>query len=444
MAVNAVLTGLAWFMKADFTEVQLQILRAKYSYEHPHEGSVFTTYVELDDRIGVPQGDKNKLELLIPWAEYEDKRITPLVDKPINLIGLALRPYQDDAMKEVLRFFHNGGTTFNLAGKAGSGKSVLIAGILAELGVKTLIIAHLSMLTEQLAKEIGTFTDADVSILNAKNTELQDVNIATSQFISKRPELWKDIKHTIGCIIVDESETSASLTTLRILQRAHARYRIFVSATFSRSTDNRTEALIDVAGKKIITLERPDLIVPNIMMVKCDERYPTFIHKNRFVKDKHRFFRQASILEKVLFLAEKSLAKGRYIFIATDIIEMQELIHQKLGAGVLNGSTKKKDRDRILEEFNSGKLKSIVGAAVLTAGVSIPRVSTIIRVSFPGSPEKNVQLVGRSLRDFEGKEGAWIFDMVFGGQDPSKRIKAYKENGYKVTRHTWDVLKDKL
>ncbi len=117
---------------------------------------------------------------------------------------------------------------------------------------------------------------------------------------------------------------------------------------------------------------------------------------------------------------------------------------EQFGFGILNGQTKKKDRDEILREFNAGELRGIIGAAVLTAGLSIPRVSTIIRVSFPSAPEKNVQLVGRALRDFEGKDGAWMFDMVFDGQNPSKRITAYRANGYKITKHSWNKLKELL
>jgi len=444
MTINAVVTGLCWIMKADLSTLKLIELRESYSYIHPFDDTSFETYIELDDRIGLPYGNQTKLKTLLPNLIIDDQRIAPKMNHTVNLTGLILMGYQEDALIEILEYFSSGGTTFNLAGKPGSGKSVLIAAILAEMGIKTLIIAHLSMLTTQLAGELSQFTDANASVLNAKNMELKDVNIATSQFISKRPELWKKLKHEIGCIIIDESETVGSLTTMRILQRAHAKYRIFVSATFTRSVDRRTQALKDVAGHKVVTLNRPDLIIPTIMMVRCEEWYPAFSGKNRFVKDKHSFFLQESIMDKVLLIARKSLNKDRYILIATDIVTMQERIQKELGFGVLNGKTKKKDRDKILQDFNSGVLKGITGAAVLNAGLSIPRVSTIIRVSFTGSPEKNIQLVGRSLREFDGKEGSWFFDFVFVGQNPNKRIRAYKENGYTVTHHSWEKLKEKL
>ena len=153
-----------------------------------------------------------------------------------------------------------------------------------------------------------------------------------------------------------------------------------------------------------------------------------------------------SIIDKILFITQKSLDKGRYILIATDIVAMQESIKEALDVevGILNNKTKKKDRESILEDFNSGKIRVLIGAMVLNAGLSIPRVSTIVRVSFPASPEKNTQLVGRAVRDFEGKDGAYVFDLVFQGKSPQARVAAYKENGYVVTRHTWNVLKSKL
>jgi len=442
--MDVVITGVAWVDEAHVTPT---ILHA-YTYHHPHELTSFKTYVYSKGRYGFPIGNKQKFLALFPKANLIDKRIAPHTNKAITLTGLTLRPYQETLLVEILEFFESGGTTFNLSGKPSSGKSVLIAAILASLNIKTLVIAHMTLLTTQLFKELSAATDANITTLDDKHLELKDVNIATSQFISGRPELWREIKHNIGCIIVDESESAGALTMLRILQRAHAKYRIFVSATFSRSVDNRTEALMDLSGGTIFELVNPDIIVPSVMMVYCDEQYPRFISKHTTVKRRQKFFRQDSIADKVEFLVKKSLVKNRHILIAVNIQEFQEKLYERLSGyttvGILNSQTSKSARDDILQKFDSGQIKVIIGAAVLNAGLSMPRVSTIIRVAFVSSKEKNVQLVGRALRSFPGKDGAFIFDLVFRGQNPYGRIQAYKQNGYKVTRHTWSQLEQAL
>ena len=322
-----------------------------------------------------------------------------------------------------------------------SGKSVYLGALLAELGVKTLILAHMSSLVEQLYQEIQNNTTANVVLLDDKSSELGDITIATSQLISKRPALWEQIKHNVGCIVVDEAETLMSLTTLRIIQRAHAKYHIFLSATFSRPVDKRTEGLRDFSGSAKFTLEKPNLTIPKIMMVNCPEVFPQFLNKNTYVRNKMKFFRLPSILEKTIFLTEASLKKGRQVLVACDVIELQESVYAALeGVGVLNGTTSKKERKRILEEFDSGVLKVLVAGAVVNAGLSIPKITTIVRVSFPSSETKSVQLVGRGQRGTE----CYVFDLVFTGQNPRARVRAFKENGYVVTTHSWKQIEENL
>lgn len=319
----------------------------------------------------------------------------------------------------------------------------MLAYLLSQLKVKVLVIAHLSMLVDQLNNELSDNLTADIRILNASQLELGDINIATSQFISGRPELWAKIKREVGLIVVDEAESAASLSTLRILQRAHAKYRIFISATFSRSLDNRTEALRDLSGHKTIVLERKDLLRPTVIGVVCPENFQPPQNPKMFKKMVGLFFKTfTSIDQKVLAVVTASLLKNRQVLVVTDIIEMQErykelLESQGITVGVLNGSTKAKDRQKILKEFDDETIKVLIGAAVLNAGLSIPKISVILRVSFSNSHEKLTQLIGRSLRDFPGKSGAFLIDLQF-GQGVYKREQLYSQLKYKYNKITWE------
>lgn len=442
--IKAQLAGMLWFRLSDLSDEQVLLIRDRYSYPHPHDQfSIFETYLIKGTNIGVPSGDLQKLHDIIGDYSVESKQVATPVDNPITATTV-LHDYQLKATAEISAYFACGGTAFNLAGRPGSGKTFTLAHVLAELGVKTLILAHLSMLTDQIAAELSANTNAKISVLSASNKELSDINIATSQFISQNPDLWKEIKHKIGCIVVDEAESLGSITTMRIVQRAHAKYRIFISATFARPVDARTKALRDFAGYETIVLDNPNLMRPTILMVQCSEQYPKFLSKSRFVRDKQKFFRQESILLKAELLAKASIAKGRQVLIATDIIEMQNELAQRLNAEILNSETKKKDRDAILQRFDEGTTQVLCAAAVVNAGLSIPKITTIIRISFPSSSTKSVQLVGRALRMFDGKEGAWLFDLVFAGQNPTKRIDAYRKEGWTPKVITWDNLQKGL
>ena len=444
--MTVVQTGMLWIKAEDIPDEYVYKIVEAYTYQHPKEpDQKFTTIVMLHDRIGIPAGDIGKLKAIVPNIKIIDKRIVEPLDRPINITGLELRDYQETALEQTLDYLNNGGSAFNLAGSPGSGKSVMLSAILAKLNVKTLIIAHLSMLTTQLKKEIEQFTDAKVVVLDTDNLELGDINIATSQFISRRSELWYKIKKGIGLIVVDEAETIASETTLRILQRAHAKYRIAISATFTRSVDGRTPALLDMIGDKVVTLENSALLKPTIIGVNCDEYFEAPRNKNLYKKKLISFFKNnTTIDDKILSIVQGSLKKHRQVLIACDLNEFQDRYTAMLEAngircGIMNGSTNKNDRAKFLEDYDNGTIDVLLGFGVLNAGLSIPHISTIIRVSTPSNLEKLEQLIGRARRDFEGKEGAFIVDLMFRGFNNANKARQrfYKD---KVIKEDWKFV----
>ena len=445
--IKAQQTGLLWFLKKDLTEAQIERLKILHTYVNPKDqDNVFSTFIELKDKIGVPYGDSTKVQQVLGEVEIEDKRISPKF-KTKKKSKLKLRDYQESVLEEIMVIINNGGTSFNLSGEAGSGKSFLLSNLLVGLNTKTLIIAHLSQLTKQLAKEIEEVLGTKPTILDKDTKALGDINIATSQLISKNPDLWYLIKKGIGCIVIDEAETLASLSTLRIIQRAHAKYHIFISATFTRSVDQRTEALIDFAGDNVFTLKNPALLKPQVIAVQCPETFNAPLDQKMYNLARGRFYKRETIADKVIEVTKASLMKSRQVLIACDIVELQDRLKEKLQAiGIkaecINSTTKAQRRTDAMEEFNDGKLQVLIGFGTLNAGLSIPKISTIIRVATPSSREKLEQLIGRARRDFDGKDGAFVIDLMFHGFNNESRLALYKKkrrtDDWKLSQTDWD------
>lgn len=452
--LNGQQTGLLWFLREDLTPEQIERLKVSYTYVNPKDDTnTFSTFIELKDKFGIPYGDKKKVELILgSEINITDKRICPKF-KTKKKSKLKLRDYQETVMCEIEQFITTGGTDFNLAGEPGSGKSFMLANILTKLNTKTLIIAHLSQLTKQLAKEIEEVLGTKPTILDKDTKQLGDINIATSQLISKNPDLWYLIKNGIGCIVIDEAETLASLSTLRIVQRAHAKYHIFISATFSRSVDQRTEALTDFSGDNVFTLKNPALLKPQVIAVQCTETFTPPMDTKLYNLARGRFYRRDSISDKVIKIVQASLRKNRQVLIACDIVELQNKLKDLLtNLGIpsecINSSTKSARRDEAQIEFDNEKLKVLIGFGTLNAGLSIPRISTIIRVATPSSKEKLEQLIGRARRDFEGKDGAFVIDLLFQGFGNDSRLALYKRkrrtDGWKLNQVTWEEFEKRL
>lgn len=330
-----------------------------------------------------------------------------------------------------------------------SGKTFMLANLLCKLNTKVLIIANQKMLISQISKELEEVLGEKPNILSSKNTQLGDINVATSQFISQNADVWYEIKKKIGLLVLDEAESLASPTVMRIFQRAPAKYRIMISATFTRSVDHRTGALLDFAGTKKVTLHNSKLLVPSVINILCNEIFIPPHDAVQYILAKGRFYKKDSITYKAIAITKYSVSKNRQVLIACDLVQKQEELRDILNsigvpAECLNGKTKDKDRKRILEEYESGELKVILGLGVLNAGLSLPKISTIIRLSTPNSEEKLEQLIGRGRRDFEGKEGCFVIDLWFKGFKNQKRMQMYslKERieGWKIYTMQWDVF----
>lgn len=450
--IKAVLTGMLWVRQEDLNATQLDYLKKQYTHINESNPDVpFATYLELHGKIGIPYGDIQKVNKVLPTTTVIDKRIAPEFDTKKSS-NMPLRAYQETAMNEILAYYDSGGTCFNLSGKCGSGKTYMLANLLARLNTKVLIIANQRMLINQIATEITNVLGEAPNILSAKNTTLKDINVATSQFISQNAKVWYDIKEHIGLLVLDEAEALASNSVMRIFQRAPAKYRIFISATFTRSVDKRTGALIDFAGNTRIILDNDALIKPTIINVLCEEEFYPPMNKNMYTKAKIKFYDKPSINTKVLDVVKYSISKNRQVLIACDIIDKQnELMdlcnNNGISARCLNGKTSESDRKSILEDYNTGKIKVILGLNVLNAGLSVPKISTIIRLSTSSSPEKLEQLIGRGQRDFEGKDGCYVIDFWFKGFKNKTRLQMYslkeRTEGWKVHTVQWNLFKEK-
>lgn len=75
--------------------------------------------------------------------------------------------------------------------------------------------------------------------------------------------------------------------------------------------------------------------------------------------------------------------------------------------------TPTKERQRILADFEAGKLRAIVTSRVLNEGVDIPAASVGIVLSGSSSVREHVQRLGRILRRSEGKR-ALLYEVVTG------------------------------
>lgn len=80
---------------------------------------------------------------------------------------------------------------------------------------------------------------------------------------------------------------------------------------------------------------------------------------------------------------------------------------------VVTGKTPKEERDEMIAEFRNGGLKCLVNVGVLTKGFNAPICDLIAMLMATKSTGKYVQIVGRGMRTYGGKENCLLLD--YGG-----------------------------
>lgn len=80
---------------------------------------------------------------------------------------------------------------------------------------------------------------------------------------------------------------------------------------------------------------------------------------------------------------------------------------------MVTGTTPDDERDRIVGRFRDGDLRCLVNVSVLTTGFDAPRTDLIAMMRPTKSPVLYVQMVGRGMRTFPGKQDCLLLD--FGG-----------------------------
>ena len=80
---------------------------------------------------------------------------------------------------------------------------------------------------------------------------------------------------------------------------------------------------------------------------------------------------------------------------------------------ILTGDISRKERNQIIEDTNSGKIKVIITTSLLDKAISINRLD-ILHLLFSTREINNlIQREGRISRNFEGKTQAIVFDYIY-------------------------------
>jgi superfamily II DNA or RNA helicase len=316
-----------------------------------------------------------------------------------------------------------------------SGKSLIIYLLFRQLyqyqNLKGLVIVPTTSLVEQLYSDFGDYNDGSMDEYvhriyqgKEKHTD-KPLTVSTWQSLYQMPD---DYFHQFDYIIGDEAHLFKAQSLTSILTNCiNAKYRIGLTGTLDGTKTHKlvleglfgkvrqvttTKELIDKKQLsdfeiKCLILKHPDEVCEQLKEVSYQDEISYLIsneQRNKFIKNL-----AVSLGNNTLILYQMVAKHGQVLY---DMIRNTENIGNRK-VFFVHGGTETEDREnirKIMETENDAIVVASFGT--FSTGINIRNLHNIIFASPSKSRVRNLQSIGRGLRQSEKKERATLYDIA--------------------------------
>lgn len=347
--------------------------------------------------------------------------------------AVGLRPYQQEAVDAVFEAFAHNITRPVVVLPTGTGKSFTMAEVARRVlrdeghdNPRVLVLAHRGELMRQIAASVVALDDTiTVGTVKATTREYDcELVVASVQTLAAGELHLQEIGRPT-LILVDEAHHYAAPSYRDVLVEAGAFDidpavpAVGFTATMWRS-DGKLDQVWDevVYEKDIVWAVENKYLVPPVGKVVVDQMFDTSevrVEGGEFVTSELEKVMMASIDSTVDAFLQHCVGRATIVF-AVGVTHAQALAEQLTQRGfparAVVGSMSAEERQEVYELFHSGEIDVMVTVTVLTEGADFPRCDCVLMARPTHSKSLYIQMVGRALRLYEGKESALVVDLT--------------------------------
>ena len=329
-----------------------------------------------------------------------------------------LRPYQQLMMQQVWAEWSAGLRRILMQLATGAGKTVLFAACANEFTCKgegVLVLAHREELLIQAKDKLEAITGYQVGLIKAGYKENSSCLIQVASVASLNHRMLPKA----SLVIVDEAHHSVSDSWQRIINHYAQAYILGVTATPAR---------IDGQGFKFIY---DKLIVGESVKWLIDRGYlsefklfaaPKAIKTTGVrttggdynVRELALAINTSLVMGDLLDAWRQFAYRKKTVVFAVNVEHSMAIALAYLEAGIraehLDGNTPLAERQAILERFRTGETLILCNCGIVSEGFDVPTVEAIQCVRPTKSLILWLQMMGRALRPYPGKEHAILID----------------------------------
>lgn len=316
-----------------------------------------------------------------------------------------LRDYQKQASDAAVKAFKSSKKTNGLIiVSTGGGKSLIIADIASRLDSPLLVFQPSKEILQQNFAKLNSYGILDCGCYSA-SVGSKDINRITFATIGSVMNHMEDFKH-FKYVLVDEAHVINSKGGMyEKFINAEERHVIGLTATPYRLSSYMAGSML-----KFLTRTRPrifsevlyvcqtsdllakgyladlkyyDLTAINLDNVRSNSTGADYDEKSLKMEYERSGFFDKLTTATLRVLKPKSGVPRKGILVFTRFIEEAENLVWKLkikgiSAAIVTGTTPKTEREQLLNDFKSGKIKVVANVGVLVVGFDFPALDTVI------------------------------------------------------------------
>lgn len=337
----------------------------------------------------------------------EDKRFIPLSKAP-PIATTWLRDYQQEVMS-ITEIDSRG----IIAHPTGTGKGELIAGLIAQHRVNTLVIVPNESLLRQTADRIKSRLNLLPSIYGGGSHQLSEVTVATWQAIvaSDRFPLA-----SFEQVIFDEVHAAAADACRKILDKCtRAYYRYGLSASWNDRADNKSLYITALFGPVLHQISYNKAATDLKAIAKPEFHWLPYKHTSKNIAGLEwaEAYRQMivrnSARNQVALAALKSAPLPCIVFVQSiehaDIIfsSLREQTTDPTRVALATGRTASTN-GHVIAKTRLGEVDYLVSTDVFRQGVDIPAMASMMNLAGGKAAISVIQKVGRASRRWNGSQ----------------------------------------
>ena len=380
------------------------------------------------------------------------KSTANLVKNP-EIEGITFEDYQSECLRLAGKK-NNGHYRGLFISPTGSGKTVIIGGLIAKFNIPCtlIIVINRTIFKQTIADMEKWFPFLEVGAVGDDICTIGHITIAMYQSLVKFD--LKKLNNMVEMIVVDEVHrmNASVMSILKRMDKCHIRFGL-TATEHDRETDfekwGNTVGYIGTLIKEITDEEADARIVPcHVYMINhyCHDPigtdYDSVFHNDVLFSEVR--------IRKMLRAAKIFIDRGfNCLFLLHEIgqAERAKKIALELGLSpyVAHSKNDKKYNDALKERLNNRQINFVIATQVFGTGTNIPNIDVVVLGSLRKSLIETLQNIGRGRRRTKDKQFLIVIDandkvrnnmdkrknfFSYFEQYSKKRIKLYEKKGW--------------